>query len=206
LLVAAVFVSGCDEVRGSGNIVTESRSVAGFTGVEMPGDGELHIEVTGTESLTITADDNLMQFLRSDRFGSRLILDRLSGVSIRPTRGVIYKLTVKNLDDIRVSGDGTIDAKGVSGDRLRVEIRGDGSVHVEGTVDEQVVRISGDGSYDGRDLDSKRVRVDVSGDGRVLVAVKEKLEANIRGDGSVEYLGNPAITQHISGDGSLRPR
>jgi hypothetical protein len=41
---------------------------------KLEGSGELQIEQTGKESLTISADDNLLQYLTSDVSGGRLKL------------------------------------------------------------------------------------------------------------------------------------
>ena len=45
--------------QGSGTQKTETRSVSGFTRVTLSGIGTLNIQQTGTESLTITTDDNI---------------------------------------------------------------------------------------------------------------------------------------------------
>ena len=72
LIVCAVALTACGlpvrftEVRGSGNVITESRTVAGFNAVELSGIGTLIIEQSDRESLEITAEDNLMRHIKSD--------------------------------------------------------------------------------------------------------------------------------------------
>jgi hypothetical protein len=146
----ATLITGCAEIRGSGNVTTESREVPGTTSVDLAGEGELYIEVTGTDSLTVTADDNLQQYLDSDVVGSRLVLDTRDHLSIDPTAAIIYKLTVKSLEEIRISGDGSVDARGIQSDRLKIRISGDGSITIAGNADEQEIGISGDGKLPGR--------------------------------------------------------
>src|SRR5262245_51971625 len=62
------------EVGGSGNAITESRNVSDFNSVRLMGSGQLTIDVTGTESLTIKADDNLLPYLTSEVNGKQLTL------------------------------------------------------------------------------------------------------------------------------------
>jgi hypothetical protein len=193
-------------IAGSGSVVTQSRDVSGFHSVELSGDGRLEIEVAENNALTITADDNLMEYIDSDVVGSRLILDPHNHVNLDPSAEILYRVSVKNLDEISVSGDAVVDAKGIHAEKFRVRISGDGSVLVAGTTDQQDVRISGDGDYKGQDLVSKSARVDISGDGKALVVVSDNLEGNISGDGSLEYIGNPKVQQNISGDGTIRAR
>jgi hypothetical protein len=59
-LLAVLLLAGCTITRGSGQLSSESRQVSGFTKVELSGSGELKIEQTGTESLTISAEDNVL--------------------------------------------------------------------------------------------------------------------------------------------------
>ncbi len=58
--------SNNDRVVGSGTVVTASRSVSDFHGVSVSGVGQLVLENAGTESLTITADDNILPLLESE--------------------------------------------------------------------------------------------------------------------------------------------
>ena len=51
---------------------TESREVSGFTGVELASIGDLRIEQTGTESLTIEADADILPQLVSSVSGGIL--------------------------------------------------------------------------------------------------------------------------------------
>jgi Putative auto-transporter adhesin, head GIN domain len=202
-LVALLAGCGLNGVEGSGNVISESRNVSGITGVELSGDGNLEIEQNGTESLTITADDNILPLLKSEVRSGRLILEERGFHSAERVR---YKLSVKNLNEIALSGDGHVDAKGLLTDRLKVSISGDGDTRTAGNAEEQEINISGDGSYKAQELRSKIARVNVSGDGSATIAVSETLHANISGDGSVEYIGDPKVTQNISGDGSIRKK
>ena len=206
VVILAFLVTGCSGVRGSGKIVSESRNVSGFSEIEFAGDGELLVEQTGTESLTITADDNLMPYLISEVANGRLVLKEKDYTSLTPTGNVIFKLTVKNLNGIDFAGDGVVDAKGIQSDEFQIHISGDGKVTVAGVAERQDVHLSGDGQYTADNLTSKVGRVHLSGDGRIVLVATDKLDVDLSGDGSVEYIGNPAVTQHVSGDGSIHKR
>jgi hypothetical protein len=82
----ATIVAGCDgaliditdsadAVRGSGTVISETRNVSGFDRVVLHGSGEVMIDVTGTDSITIEAEDNIMALLSSDIGGGQLDLD-----------------------------------------------------------------------------------------------------------------------------------
>jgi hypothetical protein len=63
----------------------------GFTKVELSGTGELRIEKTGTESLTISAEDNILPRLTSKVSGDTLILGT-KPTTIVTTKPITYSL------------------------------------------------------------------------------------------------------------------
>jgi hypothetical protein len=197
---------GFNSIAGSGKITTEPRTVSGFSAVSLSGTGQLVIEQTGVESLTITADDNLLPDIRSDVQGNTLELGPKAATGLSPTRDIVFHLTVKTLDGLTVSGSGRADAKGIKPDRLVIAISGSGSVAAQGTAGDLDVNVSGSGEYQGGSLASKRATINVSGSGGATVAASETLDANVSGSGTVEYLGDPRVTEHVSGSGSVRKR
>jgi hypothetical protein len=65
----------------------------GFTKVELSGTGELPIEKTGTESLTISAEDNILPRLTSKVSGDTSILGTKPNTTIVTTKPITYSLT-----------------------------------------------------------------------------------------------------------------
>ena len=121
-------VSGCDGgvfgVRGSGDVITESRDVSGFSEIALFGSGKVRIDVNGTESLIIEAEDNIMPLLTSEVHDGRLELSVESSIS--PTSDVIYTVSAVGLEGVAVAGSGEVTAAGVAADSFDVEISGSG--------------------------------------------------------------------------------
>jgi hypothetical protein len=208
IIVLTALAAGCHstETQGSGNVISETRPVSGINIVELSGDTQLEIEQTGSESLTITADDNILPLLKSEVRDGRLRLGEHTGFSADAEQRVRYKLTVKDLNEIGLSGDGRVEAKNLATNRLKVSISGDGVIRTTGSAESQDISISGDGAYEAADLYSKNAEVHISGDARSMLSVSEKLDVDISGDGTVEYIGDPAVNSNISGDGSVRKK
>ncbi len=184
----------------------ESREVHGFTGVELASFGNLQIEQTGTESLTIEAAADVLPKLTSEVSGGVLRLGVAPGTTVKTTKPVVYHLTVADLNAIAVAGAGAVTASNLRADRLAVEIGGAGRITVAGTVDSQVVTISGTGNYDGEELQSATADVTVDGAAKAVVRVSTRLNATVDGVGSVQYIGNPQVSRKINGVGSVKPR
>jgi hypothetical protein len=230
LIFTSIVLSSCGlpvrltDVRGSGNIVTESRMVAGFRTVEISGIGKLFIEQGEKESLEITAEDNLIKHLKSQVSGSRLQLGSEEFVNIHPTKDIVYKLTVKDLNQIEASGLGNIESKKLETENLTIlisggarvsiddlqattlslEISGLGEVSADGKVQEQHIDISGAGSYNAPNLASQTASVVISGSGTAIIWVSDRLDLELSGLGRVHYYGSPVLNTEITGSGVLK--
>ena len=189
--------------EGPTNATKESRDVTGFEEVELRGVGNLSIEQTGSESLSVEAQEDVLPKLGTEVVDNRLIIGPKPGTTIQTNELVNYELTVKDLNALEVSGSANVEAEGVSTDRLAVTISGTGNVKTGGEADKQEVSISGAGDYRAGELESKAVEIDVGGAGSAIVNASEKLDARISGVGSVEYVGDPKVEQDVSGVGRV---
>lgn len=203
----AVGLTACGSLgatQGSGNVISESRTVKDFRAIQLSGSGKLVIEQSDVESLTITADDNLLRDLTSDVQGKTLLLGTREFTSINPSKIVTYKLLVKSLNSINVSGGAAVEAKGLLTDSLDINVSGAGDITISGRADKQSVNISGAGKYRADDFKTKTASVNISGIGSAIVAASDRLDVQVSGAGEVEYIGDPSVTEQISGAGSVK--
>lgn len=226
LLAAIVLGATARLVIGSGHVVRQTRAVSAFSEVSLEGSGSLTIEQTGTESLTIEAEDNVLPHITSSVEGDRLVLAENAGVFVGiflPRAPIHYILTVKHLTAIDVSGSGEVTMTRLNTSDLHLDISGSGSltldtlaataldatisgsgdISVAGQIQRQGVTVSGSGSYRASDLASATAQVEVSGSGDVHVRVSNSLIARVSGSGNITYLGNPQVTSNVSGSGSV---
>jgi hypothetical protein len=204
-----IVATGCrlePVVRGNGLVVSEARSVSAFHAVSISGTGQLRLRQTGTESLNLEAESNILPQLQTRSEAGRLILGPERGAYLQSTLPITYTLTVKSLDELTISGSGTTDATDLTGDQLEVTLSGSSSVTAAGTVRRQDIQVSGSASYRAEGLRSQDVNVSVSGAGGALVHAERTLDAHVSGSGSVECVGNPLLTKQLSGSGTIRQR
>ncbi|UCF67447.1 MAG: DUF2807 domain-containing protein [Acidobacteriota bacterium] len=237
--LAAILSCGCDlfdddddgvfagvvRIFGSGVVAEETRSVSGFSGIRHATQGSLQIERTGSESLLVRAEDNLLPYLDSVVTGGTLELRTEGNVDLEPTRPIVFEATATTLETVELSGVGETTAIGAMGDRLRLTVSGVGNItatsvegnrldstlagvgnmDVSGEVNLQFVDLSGEGNYDARNLASTDTEVSISGEGTVTVWATGTLDVTISGTGNVFYLGSPVVTENITGVGSVEP-
>lgn len=214
-LLAVVMLGGCGEVTldaapadgpGGDTITSEQREVRGFTGVELATGGDVEITHTGTESLVVEADADVLPLLTSEVVDGTLVLGVADGETVRTSVPIRYTLTVDDLDAIGVTGSGGVTVPDVATGDLVVEVAGSGSVETGGTADRQRVRISGSGDYRGSELVSGSVEVEIAGSGDAEVAAEDALDVRISGSGSVTYSGDPTVVQDVAGSGEVTGR
>ena len=215
---------GARTIRGSGNLLTESRSVKDFDRVNLHGCGQVVITQGGDESLVVETDDNIMPHVRTVVKDRTLDLDfDPKHKNVSPTR-LQFTLNVKDLVGLKISGSGDMMAASLDTDRLdvrvsgsgnvgidsltakntRVRISGSGNAELAGEVTGQNVGISGSGKYVAQDLHSETVKAKISGSGSATVWVTESLNARISGSGVMNYYGKPKVRSKISGSGGIK--
>lgn len=205
--------SGCindggplETVRGSGNVITEGREVSGFTAVSLQGIGQLEIDQTGTESLSITADENLLPYIETSVRGGKLIISVQGNTLFNNVTELTYHVTVDTIDSVELDGAGSIEISHLDADDWQVNLDGTGNITASGQANKQTVEINGAGAYTADELTSEEVTVRHSGAGMVVVQVSDQLDVRIDGLGTVEYIGDPTVTQTINGLGTVRQR
>lgn len=226
-LVAVLLVSCGDDggdrrVVGSGRVVEQQRDITSVHAVELRGRGRMTIEIGGSESLSITIDDNLLSLITSEVVDGRLIVD--VDPAVDPTEELEFRVTVTELSAISVAGSGSIMTSGLDGgtfeisvsgsgqvgaatlslDRFRASISGSGQIEVDGSAGDLDVSVSGSGRFAGAGLEATAGTVSVSGSGMAVVDVVDELNADVSGSGIIEYLGEPDLVQRISGTGQVR--
>ncbi len=189
---------------GSGRVITEPRPVGDFDAVSLTGVGRLYVTQTGSESLEITAEDNVLRELRSDVVGGRLILGPEPGTSISNVRDIEYRLTVDRLHEIEVTGACEVFLDDLDTSRLRILASGSSRITASGSAERQDLRFSGTSLYRAENLDSRDVQLEVSGASFLKVRASDRIEGSLSGSSILEYYGRPTIRVDTSGASVVR--
>lgn len=206
LLLAGCGITLPGTTTGSGAVKTETRTVSGFTAVELAGNGEVTVQQSGTESLSISAEENLLPLLTSEVVDGTLKLGVKDGARIDSSQPITYQVSLKNLSGLDIGGSGNQTATGVKTTALRVRVTGSGTVTASGTADALDLQMAGSGTFRGSGLASKTANIDSAGSGTAEVAVSDRLNVKILGSGTVTYSGSPQVTESIMGSGTLRKK
>lgn len=192
---------GGGKIVGSGRVITVTRTVSDFSGVQVTGAARMTIEQTGVESLSITGDDNVIPVLISKVENGTLILGPPSGTDIDMSTELFYRLTVKGVRNLHIDGVITVDAGRIETDLINTNLRGVSSLNIQGLVNQQFVNMTGVSSYLAANLESRQATVEADGVLTVVVQVSDRLDVLACGVGTVEYIGDPLVELHNTCDG-----
>jgi len=193
------------KIEGSGVMKTEVRKVEPFTSIVLTDveSSYLVLEQTGEESLTITAEENLLDMFTSEIKDGALYLSFKKGNSFHGKRPT-YKITVKDLRRIHVQGGAAIEASKLASERLSILIEGAAGGNLSGRVDDLTIEIKGAGWISAGELKARRAKVSVEGAGKVTVNASDELDAEVSGAGIVWYIGEPKLKSNVEGIGWIK--
>ncbi len=211
-------------IKGSGNVIQQSRPVTGFNAVVLSGVGELSAVQGANESLTLEAEDNILPVIETQVKDDCLYIRIKSDTNIHPTKPIRYSLTAKALERVGLSGAVKAHFSKLNGDMLKLsasgatrttideikgseltaELSGASSVSIAGSVNRQKIVLTGACRFAGTDLACKTADVMATGASRAELQVSDSLTAKASGASSIRYKGNPNVTRDTSGVSSVR--
>lgn len=229
-LTLAAMPLGALAATGSGRAATESRDPGSFDAIELRGDIDLVARSAPRESLSVSADDNLLPLLETavQARGERrtLVIQWQPGQTVRTRSRALVTVDAVTLRALSTAGSGDVQVDGLktpslslsiagSSDarlraleagRLQVKIAGSGDVQADGRATRLDVSVAGSGDVSALALEADEVSVAIAGSGDVRVHAARALSVSIAGSGDVEYRGGATPTVSRMGSGSVRQR
>lgn len=223
-LAASLLAAGTWRPAFGAGTAVESRAVSGFDTVRWDAVGELLIEQTQREHLSVEAEPAVLAKVVVEVRQGRLTIGFAPG-RIQTSLPIRFRLEVKSLlelesrtsGDIRMgplatselrlllSGSGDLQLAHLSARSLLVRQDGSGAIGIGGgAVLAQRVVIAGSGDYTAPRLASREADVAIEGSGVIRIAASERLSARITGSGDVLFVGNPRVQQTVTGAGEVR--
>lgn len=200
LLAACNNLSG---IQGSGTPKTETRNVTGFREIKANGAIYLDVSFKPEYSVTVEADDNLLEHINTDVSGGTLVIES-RGQRINPKSKINVRITMPEMARLEINGASTGTVAGVKTDKLDLSINGASKLKIDGEVRELKAQASGASGIDAEGLKTGDANVDASGASSITVNAAGDLSANASGASRVTYIGDPkSLKQNSSGASSV---
>ncbi len=194
-------------LKGEGSIVSETRSVSGFSNISLNGSEEVEIIPSKENKVVVTGYQNLVPSYKTKVSGSTLNLEFEKNYWNVRNNNIKVTIYTTGISKMEMNGSGNISLRdSLKTDRLRMEINGSGNIYTYNNYVENVeMDINGSGNINARNLTGRYVYAEISGSGDAEITVQEKLDVKINGSGSVKYWGNPSsVNTDINGSGKVR--
>jgi len=209
--------------RGSGRLITETRVVNGFSRLDISGGYKVVVKQDSAESVTVTADDNLMKYVKTEVIGDRLKI--FSSRSLCTSGQYTVYVTVRNLNYVKMSGATSLASNGkltvkdieistsgatkialnINADNVETHASGLTEIYLEGQAKSHTLKTSGSSTLNALNFVVNTYSIESSGLSHCKINVLSDLNINSSGASDIEYRGNPAnIQNNRSGIASLK--
>jgi hypothetical protein len=190
-------------VQGSGNVQNEKRSVAEFNAIEVGGIFEVEVVAQKEFSVEVEADDNLLQFIRTEVKGGTLEISTEKKIS--PRGRIHVRVSAPDIESLQVSGASKLSLANLKNDSLKVDASGASKIKVDGETKNLEIELSGASKIEAEALMAENVNVAGSGASCASVNVSGDLKADLSGASKVTYAGSPRnLEKSTSGASSVR--
>jgi hypothetical protein len=197
---------------GSGNLETEDYAFTNFTRVEISSAFQFEIQQSSSYNVSVTADDNVMDYVRVSQDGQTLkiklgtvtwfgpatlrasvTMPQLRGLSVSgASRGDIYDFSSTEDVDITVSGASRVNGDITAGN-IEFEISGASTVQLEGSANDIVAGVSGASRFNLGGFTVTNADVDFSGASSGTINLTGRLDADLSGASRLSYIGEPTM-------------
>lgn len=214
-------------IKGSGNIVTKSRTVTSFTKLNVSGHFNITLIKGNGTTLEIKAEDNLIDYITTEVKDGKLTIEFDKKYKYRTNKSITILVNFELLNSIALAGSGEIIGKDlidsdnlvlslagsgkvkldVSCTDLTSNIAGSGNIDLSGKTDVFNGNISGSGNIEAQALHASIVNTKIAGSGNIKVYAANEIHAQTSGSGNIIYYGDPTIIKaNSSGSGSVRKK
>jgi hypothetical protein len=219
-------IASCRFTTGSGNIITETRSVGSFKGISVGGSFDVEVKIGPVSQVTVEADDNIMKYIEITTSGNILKirtenLHNYSNVHMKvyvtvpalTSINASASANVKVLDQIRndaklsfqASSSADIEAE-VDAPEIEAKASSSGSVALSGRTKNYIAQASSSGDIKSAELLTENADVSVSSSGSADVHASVSLNARASSSGDISYRGGANVTKSVSSSGSVEKK
>ena len=191
------------KIKGSGNIISESRELNNFTSIILLGSIDVNIKTSESNNCVVVADDNLIPYIKTEVVNNKLNISLNESYSSEEK--LVVNINTPNYDEVSLSGSGNINILDFKNNNLSLNISGSGNITGNGEVETLVVKINGSGNLMSKEIKSKSATITINGSGDAEVFASDSISAKINGSGNIEYFGNPEnVDSIINGSGDIK--
>jgi hypothetical protein len=226
LLFTLVTLASCRFTTGSGNIITETRTVANFDGITVGGSFDVEVKIGPVTSVVVEADDNIMKYIVTTVSGNTLKIRTEDLNNYSDVHMKIY-VTTPSLNSIKASAsaevvvsdiitsDNNLTFKANSSASIKAEVNApeietdassSATITITGKTKNHKTEASSSAEIKTFGLLSENTTAKASSSASIEVHASVNLDARASSSGSVDYKGAATVTKSESSSGSVEKK
>ena len=200
--ILVVLLAACSSVTGSGNLISRSFELDGFTRIDASHGAEVAVTRGDAFSVNVEVDDNVADELDVSVSGDTLFV----GLKVDSQINVTFRVqvTMPELKGVSVSGGSRLQAV-LAGEDLAVNVSGGSRATLTGTAGRVSINASGGSQALLADLAAGDINMEASGGSHVEVNSSGRVSGEASGGSSVVVSGSPSsVNVETSGGASVK--
>lgn len=226
LLSALVLLNSCNYTTGSGNIITEKRTVGSFSGIDVSNAIDVEVKIGPVTVVEVEADDNVIKHIVTSISGGilKIRIENLHSINNAHLKVYITTPVLKSIDagasaDVKVmdviNGDGKLSFSASSSADIEAEVdapevnaeaSSSGSITLSGRTKNYKAEVSSSGDIKSARLLSENTNVSANSSGSAEVYASVSLNAEASSSGSIDYHGAAIVKQTVNSSGSVEKK
>jgi len=224
--LAIIVLSSCHFVRGSGNIISQTRPVSGFKRISTSNGFEVELKQGPVAEVIIEADDNVMKYVETEVDGDILKIGTASHLSLTNAHLKAY-ITTQEVNGVRASSGASVFVKGIlqnagklsfsasSAGRIETELdapdvvadaSSGGTIMLTGKAKNLNADVSSGASVKTGDLKTENAVVKASSGATATVYASFNLDARASSGAGINYYGEANVQKSVSSGGSVHKK
>jgi hypothetical protein len=188
---------------GSGNLATKQENFTGFTKVSLSSGFRYAITQSGSYSIKVTTDDNVLNYVQVTQMGNILSVGLVSGHGFQTTT-LKVEITMPDITglDLSAGTGGTVAGFSLSHD-FSIASSAGSSAAISGSASGLYLDASAGSHLDLSGFHVTSAHVDMSGGSWATINIDGRLDANLSGGSQLYYIGSPTMGSINSSGASI---
>jgi hypothetical protein len=210
------------EVTGSGELITQQKDFSDFSAIDISSGFEAEISQSNSYSISIIADDNVLDYIQISKSGSTLNVGVQRGISYQSvtlkieiempelsslefsgaTSGTITDFSSPESFVVELSGASNLEMQNIHVEDVDVELSGASNLIAEGSGNNLIAMVSGASNLDFTNFPVVNSDLNVSGASKATVDLDGTLDAVVSGASTIYYIVEPTMRDITISDSS----
>lgn len=206
LALLTILFSSCDKnsITGSGELVTETRTVSSFTKVKVGDDFDVIITQSPTQNVEVTADDNIINIISTEVENDELVIGFSENfVSLRKET-IEIKIDMPSIARFELKDDCTGQLNNFSGlETLEVIVKDASELTMSGDAKHLDATVKDDSDIKGFDFMVETCNINLADASTMRIHCTDAIEGTVKDASTLRYKGNPTVSVSTSDAGKV---